>query len=580
MDSALECHRQALAIRERLAPDSLDVADTLSRIGGLYMEEGDWERGSESLTRAALTLERARAQVAAPMDRTGLTSQAGGVFDQLVCLLAARKPQEAFEWQERGRARALVEQSAERWVDFGAGAPQELVGEQQQLDAQRDSLQSHLLRAVQEGDEDQVTQLRAELALLQGKQDDLAARIRRSSPRYAALQYPDPPSLLEMQKALDAGTLLLSYTAAPESTGLFALDSAGGLTVHRCVLSAGELEGQVRRLRAAVSGRQPWLGLAQALYRDLIAPVADRVAKAQRLLIIPDKSLHYLPFCLLADGRGKLLGDRKPIHYAQSVSVYAAVRKDADRPREQPPLLAMAFGDPVYAESSSPEGAARAGAYTRAYFASRGLEFSRLPRSGQEAQAICDLFAPLSTAFLREQATEEKAKQEAGKARLLHFACHGYIDPERPMNSALVLTLPGEAEQAQENGFLQTYEVYGLKLNADLVTLSACETGLGKELGGEGIVGLTRAFMYAGAPSVMVSLWKVADESTAELMKAFYGHLKRGASKDAALQSAMSDLRRRPEYAHPYYWAPFILYGDWRPVETAQPRGSAAPKGQ
>jgi CHAT domain-containing protein len=138
------------------------------------------------------------------------------------------------------------------------------------------------------------------------------------------------------------------------------------------------------------------------------------------------------------------------------------------------------------------------------------------------------------------------------------------------MESALVLTLPEDAERAEENGFLQTYEIYRLRVNAELVTLSGCETGLGRQLGGEGIVGLTRAFMYAGAPSVLVSLWKVADESTAELMKAFYTQLRRGASRDVALQQAMVQLQRDPEYSHPYYWAPFILVGDWRPVDAAE----------
>jgi hypothetical protein len=232
--------------------------------------------------------------------------------------------------------------------------------------------------------------------------------------------------------------------------------------------------------------------------------------------------------------------------------------------------MAVAFGDPVYGDSPEPEQVARAAVHTRDYFTHRGLKFRRLPHSGEEAQAVADIFAPDSQALVGEQATEEMAKKEVGKARLVHLACHGYIDPDRPMDSALVLSLPTDLESAAENGFLQTYEVYKLRLNADLVTLSGCETGLGKELGGEGIMGLTRAFMYAGTPSVVVSLWKVSDESTAELMEAFYTELKQGTSKDVALQRAMQQLRSDPKYEHPYYWAPFVLVGDRRPVTDAQ----------
>ena len=205
-----------------------------------------------------------------------------------------------------------------------------------------------------------------------------------------------------------------------------------------------------------------------------------------------------------------------------------------------------------------------AGELTRSYFAERGYSFVRLPQSGDEVDVLGGLFAPEAKVLKGEEATEEAVKARCGEARYVHFACHGHLDPERGMESALILSLPRRAGRAKENGFLQAWEIFGLKLNADLVTLSACETGLGEEMAGEGIIGLTRAFMYAGTPSVVVSLWRVSDESTSLFMQSFYGHLKAGDTKDVALQEAMQELRANPKYSHPLFWAPFVLVGDYR----------------
>ncbi len=147
----------------------------------------------------------------------------------------------------------------------------------------------------------------------------------------------------------------------------------------------------------------------------------------------------------------------------------------------------------------------------------------------------------------------------------VHFACHGLIDERFPLNSALALTILESPQEEQDNGLLQAWEIFeGVRLDADLVTLSACDSALGKEMGGEGLVGLTRAFQYAGARSVLASLWSVSDDSTADLMKRFYGYLKEGRSKDEALRAAQADLIQSQDFAHPYHWAAFQLTGDWR----------------
>ena len=189
-----------------------------------------------------------------------------------------------------------------------------------------------------------------------------------------------------------------------------------------------------------------------------------------------------------------------------------------------------------------------------------------LCRPRDEIREIAELF-PGAEVYLGAEATEEQVKQAAPHADLLHFAGHGLIDERFPLDSALALTIPRSPQEGRDNGLLQAWEIFeSVRLNADLVTLSACDTGLGKEMGGEGLVGLVRAFQFAGARSVVASLWSVSDVSTAMLMKRFYTYLRQGKTKDEALRAAQLDLIRsgKSELSHPYNWAGFSLYGDWR----------------
>src|SRR6185436_4949624 len=174
-----------------------------------------------------------------------------------------------------------------------------------------------------------------------------------------------------------------------------------------------------------------------------------------------------------------------------------------------------------------------------------------------EVADIAGLF-PQARTYLGRDATEERVKSLGPETRLVHFACHGLLDERFPLNSALALSIPEHPEAGRDNGLLQAWEIFeNVRLDADLVTLSACDTGLGKEMGGEGLVGLVRAFQFAGARSVVASLWSVADVSTAMLMERFYTYLRQGKTKDEALRAAQLDLIRskKSELSHPYHWA-------------------------
>jgi CHAT domain-containing protein len=219
----------------------------------------------------------------------------------------------------------------------------------------------------------------------------------------------------------------------------------------------------------------------------------------------------------------------------------------------------LAIGDPLY-----PAGADTSTDTQLQTALRRGLQLERLPATRNEVAAISGLFPNVRTLLGRE-ATEEAIKSLAPQARRLHFACHGLLDERFPLNSALALSIPEHPGEGRDNGLLQAWEIFEeLRLDADLVTLSTCDSGLGKEMGGEGLVGLVRAFQFAGARSVLASLWSVSDISTADLMQRFYGYLRGGRSKDEALRATQTDLIRSQGFSHPYHWAAFQLAGDWR----------------
>jgi CHAT domain-containing protein len=255
--------------------------------------------------------------------------------------------------------------------------------------------------------------------------------------------------------------------------------------------------------------------------------------------------------------------ESKPIHIVASAAVYKELKETRPKQPSAAPMALLAVGDPVYPagiEKQEASGDPQVQAALR-----RGLRLVPLPASRNEVKEIAGIF-PGTRTLLGPAATEEAIKSLAPQARRLHFACHGLLDERFPLNSALALSIPKNPEQGRDNGLLQAWEIFEeLRLDADLVTLSACDSGLGKEIGGEGLVGLARAFQFAGARSVLASLWSVSDVSTAGLMKDFYGHLRNGRTKDEALRAAQVDqIRGKPGSAHPFYWAAFQLTGDWR----------------
>jgi CHAT domain-containing protein len=567
--------RRVLEIREKLAPASHTTAETLHRLGVVARDTNRLPDAAAHFRRAIETIESQATRVGGS-EETRTSYLAGYVEyyrDYIDVLLRLKKTADAFHTVERSRARRLLTMLAERDLVL-RDMPAELERERKVADREYDKMQQQVTAASAGNDAAKIDKAIADLRAARTRQQEIADRIRRESPHLATLRYPQPFTVEEASRTLDAGTLLLEYAVGEEATTLFVVQSSADargkspLSVHRIAAGEEQLRDAVERFRRllergarGVDNRKQIRSEAAALTR-LLLPARRLAARAERLLISPDGPLHLLPFAALGGVQRSeaFLAEEKPLHVVISATVYAELQKRRAGDGGGRVTLA-AFGDPRYPVAGD---ASVTDPVVRSFVKRYGLE--PLPASREEVVKIAALFGDSAVQYLGADAREETAKEVASKARYLHFASHGVIDEAFPLNSGIVLTIPEEQISGDgDNGLLQAWEIFeSVRMNANLVVLSACETALGREAGGEGLVGISRAFQYAGAQSVLASLWNVADESTSVLMEHFYRHVRAGASKDEALRRAQVALIHDTRFAHPYHWAAFNLLGDWR----------------
>ncbi len=601
---AEELARRALDIWEKINPEAVDAGSIHLKLGLLFLDGGDTkaaephlraavrinetygvlipevyqalarlqarrgqaEEATKSYQTAIETLEAERARLGGAQESRWLyRSTLGDLYlEAAEHQIALGKPENAYALIERGRARGFQELLAQRDLRFAREIPPELYAERLRLDKEYDKAQAALGDWLPAQGPEKLEALQGRLRDLRLEQAAVQEKIRLSSPRLAALESPTPLDLASARSALDSGSVLLEYAVGAQATWLFVVRSADapgpGLSVFRVPAGEKTLREEVGRfrnlLRRPGSDRAALRTRARRLYNLLVRPASGQIARAQRVLISSDGPLHTLPFAALMRGNHYLV-EWKPIHSALSATVYAQLKQAHPARRDLHEERLDAFGAPQYPRSS-PGGPAD----PEVREARQGWYLLPLPSSRKEVESIAALF-PQAHEYLGKDATEERAKSLGTDSRLIHFACHGLLDERFPLNSALALTLPEHPAEGQDNGLLQAWEIFeSMRLDADLVTLSACDTALGKEMGGEGLVGLTRAFQYAGAHSVLASLWGVADYSTARFMERFYGYLRGGKSKDEALRAAQTDQIRKK--SHPFFWAAFELNGDWR----------------
>ena len=601
--------REAMSVIGEAVPDGADMSNVAHLLGTVLIRMGRVAEGEEAYAKALSALDsHARRLGGAEEARSRFVANRNALYyDYVKLLVDQQRHSSAFELLERSRAQSFRALLAERDLAFGLDLPADLDEERRATNREHDAVHARLKATT---NDEERTALRARLRLLRDKRESIAERVRRASPRLASIQQPHALDLAEAQGALDEGTVLLSYAVGEAETLLFVVQPSGpvvgtapGLTVLRLPVGRKTLTKESSNLRelirpgAAVTGRvdgaappidapvdrdgQAAMAQGGRLFDALIRPAYALVAASRRVLISADGPLHELPFAALVDrhpgGRGgrtpRFFVEWKPLHVIGSVAVYADLKRErhADRPGAVVDLVA--FGDPDYGNREPAEPDPR----TRS--AASGV-LDALPHTRAEVTRVASLYHPSTRVHLGLDATERRFKELGGRSptsvRYLHVASHGLLDPSFPLNSALAFSA-GVGADGEDNGLLQAWEIYEqLRVDAELVTLSACETGLGEDMGGEGLISLSRAFLYAGAHSVLASLWKVRDDSTAHLMTRFYSHLKAGRPKDEALRAAQLDLIQRSspvgsgaggtrgEWSHPYHWAGFVLIGDWR----------------
>jgi CHAT domain-containing protein len=402
------------------------------------------------------------------------------------------------------------------------------------------------------------------------------ARVRKENKEQASLMNVEPLTLKETQELLDPGVTLLEYFVMNESVLLWVVDKEKVSSIS-IPLRRERLQRQVTAYREAITElaeKEKFNALSQRLYKLLIQPALPHIG-GKELLIIPHGVLHYLPFQALLASDGQYLIEKYPINYLSSASLMQFTQEKRKAKGDLTKVLAeggkvLTFGNP---DLNDPR---------------KNLQYA-----GFEAKEIKSLH-PQSTIYLEKEATEERAKALSGNHDIIHFASHAELSEGDPLASAILL-----AKSDKEDGRLEVREIFGMDLKASLVVLSACETGLGKLSSGDELVGLTRAFIYAGTPSVVASLWSVEDSSTAQLMASFYKNLKTMTKVEALRQAQLqliqgktnSELLARRgiggvgklgetasstlsapssepsppvvvSTSHPYFWAPFILVGE------------------
>ena len=609
-------HQKALAYlsesleMSRATGDRDSEAGTLSHIARVERDRGNLTRARDRIEEALAAVESLRINLKSQQLRASYFATVRKFHEfkiDLLMRLHAQHPSEgfdaaAFHASESGRARSLLELLKEAGAEIRQGVDPSLLERERTL---RQSISDKADRQVRllsgKHTEDQATAAAREIDDLTTEHEQVQARIRQTSPRYAALTWPVPLTLKQIQaEVLDDETLLLEYALGEEKSFLWAVTPTSIKSFE--LPKRSEIESAARQVYETLTARnvadpkespeQRLKRIAEAdaeypkaslrLSQTLLSPVAAGL-KGKRLVIVGEGMLQYTAFAALpgpdsAPGAVSrpLIADHEIISLP-SASALAVLRQEAHG-RIPPDKTVAVLADPVFTtgdprvtlsrKGSAPavEATIRAGDAERSAAESGLGDFVRLRFSRLEADHILQ-FAPTGKKL---QALDFNASRAAATSpdlshySIVHFATHGLVNNLHPELSGVVLSLVDEQGRPQD-GFLRLYDIYNLKLSADLVVLSACQTALGKQVRGEGIVGLTRGFMYAGAPRVVASLWRVDDRATAELMGRFYeAKLGRGLRAAAALREAQVKMMSQKRWQAPHYWAAFLLQGEWK----------------
>jgi len=598
-EKALDQFTQALSIFRSIG-DIGNAATALEGIARSEQKRGNLADGRKHIEESLALRETVRTRSGSLQLRASYRAWVEKSYQFYIDLLMRQHAQspsggfdaEALSATERGRARSLVEHLNEARIDIRQGVDRALIEKEQELTRVLSAkAQRELQLKIRNGSSEEIATLQREIGALEDEYQQVQAAIRKSSPQYSALTQPQPLDAKGIQRQLDPNTLLLEYSLGEERSYLWAVTRDSLKTyelpkqaevekvaqqVYQSLLARSmvkSVETPAERKTRIAQSDAGFQHAATSLSRMILAPAAAEFGK-KRLVLVADGALQYVPFGALSVAPSRPLIIDHELVSLPSASAFAVQRQNLENRTPAPKAVAV-IADPVFSlndarfkavavkDASEPD-ATRIIEHLPGGPASQ-LSIPRLPFTRWEADQILAVApAAASLRVLDFRANRSMATSgELSKYRYVHFATHGYLDTDRADLSAIVLSLFDEQGKPQD-GFLRTHEIYNLKLPAELVVLSACETGLGKDVTGEGLEGLTRAFMYAGARRVVVSLWNVNDKATATLMQRLYvGMLRTNKTPAAALRAAQIEMLRTKQWQSPYFWAAFVLQGEW-----------------
>lgn len=573
---ALEYYQQALPLTQ-LTGNREGEASTLNHLAAVYQQQNNLSDALSTINQAISLVEDLRTDIAPGDLRTSYFSTVQSYYRRkLKILMQLGQPEAAFETSEASRARVLVEMLSEANVDIRQGVNPTLLAREQSLRNEIRQIETRRidLRSREHTETEADTLDRQSDAQLQ-QLDQVLSQIRRSSPAYAETIQPQPLSLEQIQQqTLDTDTVLVQYALGIEKSYLW-LVGKDNFEVYE-LPNQDNIQITAERFKSAISYRSSLSDIKTAgdeLTAQILPERPDWI-DGKRLLIVGDGILTELPFAALPLPNKvdytPLLTEHEVLSQP-SITAISVLRKQLGDRTSRPPSFAV-LADPVYRadderlQQSSP-------ITTLPTATERNLRdldlrtIERLPYTRQEAENILNLATSNNletiSALDFNATTNWVSSPEAQQKSILHLATHGFINPANPQLSGIVLSLVDSNGQLNEDGFLRLYDIFNLTLTAELVVLSACQTGQGQNISGEGIIGLSRGFMYAGAERIAVSLWNVQDEATASLMSEFYRHLiEDNLTPAGALRAAQIEAWEAGQ--NPYLWAAFTLQGEWQ----------------
>jgi CHAT domain-containing protein/tetratricopeptide (TPR) repeat protein len=586
----------------RGAADLSGEALTLYYLSLIHSKQGDLDKAKAELESVIRINDTLRSSVLSPQSRISYLASVHQYYESYVDLLMemhARNPAggfeiKAFEASERARARSLTEMMREAQTDIRHGVDSQLLARESTVQQELNSRTQEeiVLLTAEKRSPGVMENLQKEIQLLTTQLQQVQAQIRAVSPRYAAMSTPAPLTFRDVQEMLDPDTLLLEFDLGSERSFGWVVSPTFVRTFK--LPARAQIESLARdvylgySVNDAPNPEHAAEELSKLLFGD-IAPILEN----KRLVIVADGFLQHISFAMLPQvtAGNKRLIENHELVTLPAASVLALQRSRFSDRTVTPPAVAI-FADPVFdnndvrtsrAKVSKPAAATRAtrrelshGAAAEPSPVKRALRdvgfdrgrvsIPRLPFSRSEADSIRAVVSQKESleALDFNASLTTLRRTDLSKYRFIHFATHGLLNSDYPELSGILLSMVDEKGKPVD-GFLQLNEIYNLKLAADLVVLSACQTALGKDVKGEGLIGLTRGFMHAGARRVVGGLWKVDDAATAALMENFYKEMFiNGKRPAAALREAQISLSKQKRWQSPYYWAGFVLQGDWR----------------